>query len=203
MQQLKKILFDLGANNGNSIRKFSKELSNFSEFEVYSFEPGTIADSQEMRDTLLKFPNVTLCKSAVLASEEEIVFYEHTKNSSASTASKKKATDKNRPGDCGSNIKGKVIERKVMSVDFPKFMEEKIHPYDNLFVVVKMDIEASEWVVVPAMLKEDLFEHVDQFHVEWHREWKVGEAGAKMLTDQIKLQNPKILIDEHWNAMGW
>ena len=201
---MKNILIDLGANDGCSIRKFSKILPDFNSLVVYAFEPGSIAESDRMTETLKKFKNVKLFKNPVSSEQKNLIFYEHTKNSSAGTTWFPKANDKKRRGDCGSDISGHVIQKKVTTICLAEFMRGLINESkEEVQFIVKCDIEGEEYNVVPSLLENFLFEKINYFFAEWHEEWNTTSKSGSELEILIKKQNPKIVIDNTWNALGW
>lgn len=198
---MKKILIDLGANNGCSLRKFSKELDDFANLEVYSFEPGTIAESKEMKETLKKYPNITLYKSAVSNHNNNIDFFEHSVYSEASTTWSNKANDTKRRGDCGSDIKGEVIKKTVSTINIINFIKNLVEN-NNTDIILKCDIEGEEYNIIPDMISESLFKYITTFYVEWHEEWNNTNKSKNYLVSQIRNQNQNILILD-WNASGY
>ncbi len=197
-----KFLLDLGANNGCSLRKFSNELEDFSEYQVFSFEPGSVGRSKEMKDTLSKSPNVKFFNQPVSDQAKLITFYEHTSNSCASTTWEKKAKDKSRVGSCGSNIKGEILEHEVESIDLANFISKNILSQNPSRLILKVDIEGEEYRVIPHLLENEIFSHVSELYIEWHGEWNTTAISEKALESQIRVQNPSIKIRE-WNALGF
>jgi len=94
---INKMIFDLGFNNGCSVRKFISLIPDFEDFEVFCFEPGSVANSKEAADTVSSYDNITLFKQPVSITGEKIVFYEHTTYPAASTTWANKANDTRHP----------------------------------------------------------------------------------------------------------
>lgn len=55
---------------------------------------------------------------------------------------------------------------EVEMIDFVSFIESKLSDYDH--IVIKMDIESSEYSVIQDMIDRGTFHHVDTFFVEFH-----------------------------------
>lgn len=200
---MSKFIFDLGANDGCSARKFAKIINNFEEYSVFCFEPGLIANSAPMKETLEKYSNIILLKRPVSNENRDVLFYEHTRYSSASTTWEAKAKDKKRPGSCGSNVSGKVATRKLKSIDIGEFISSKLQGLEQPEVIIKCDIEGEEYRVIPHLLKLGIFKSVRVLYLEWHREWNNTSCSENDLVRQIKEQNSKIIIDPTWNALGF
>ena len=201
---MKKLLFDCGANNGCSIRKFATEtLPDFDDYEVHCFEPGAVGNAEEVGASLNKYPNVNFHKKAVSDVNSTITFYDHESYSGASTTWVSKAEDKKRVGDCGSNVKGKVVTKTVECIDLSEFINVQVGDNKETFVILKLDIEGEEYRVIPKMLQNNTFSKINKIYLEWHPEWNDTGVHQSQLVDQTREQNPDIIIDATWNALGY
>ena len=202
---INKMIFDLGFNNGCSVRKFISLIPDFEDFEVFCFEPGSVANSKEASDTVSSYDNITLFKQPVSITGEKIVFYEHTTYPAASTTWANKANDTRRRGDCGSDIKGEVKKIELEAINFPQFFKDKMNEKAlNSFVILKCDIEGEEYNILPEMIKLGLFRYINVLHIEWHEEWKKIDAMNKEeIIEEARKQNPNIFIDDKWSALGY
>ena len=200
---MKKLLFDLGANDGCSIRKFATILEDFDQYEVHSFEPGAVGNSTEMKDTLKKYSNVIFHPHPVSDRAAPVLFFDHTTYSAASTMWAPKAFDTQRSGDCGSDVSAPVDHTPHTSVNLSGFIQETIKDEPIAELIVKMDIEGEEYRVIPKMIKDEVFKHITTLYLEWHPEWAPSDFDQKSAVEQIKKQNPKIVIDATWNALGY
>jgi FkbM family methyltransferase len=150
---MRKIFIDGGANNGNSIELFLDKYPNSNEFEIHSFEC-----------------NPTLFEDLGTYSEKATI---HQKALST------------RPGVSkfflGENLSSTLREDKLTGtldisnpievelVDLAKFIKENFQKTD--YIVVKLDVEGSEYDLIPHLLKEGLFDGwIDELFGEWHFE---------------------------------
>ena len=53
------------------------------------------------------------------------------------------------------------------------------------------------------MLENNTFEKIDKIYLEWHPEWNNTPRSSAQLVEKIKEQNPNIVIDATWNALGY
>jgi hypothetical protein len=114
-----------------------------------------------------------------------------------------KALDTRRIGDCGSNISGHVSTSSHTTIDFSQFLLETIKNRTVSDLRIKLDIEGEEYRVIPKMLVDKVFPHVNVIYLEWHPEWAPLNFNQKSTVQAIKRQNPNIVIDATWNALDW
>ena len=67
------------------------------------------------------------------------------------------------PGTCSQDKKQSVT---LPAMDVIDFIKERVRKED--FLTLKMDIEAAEYQLIPAMIERQLFEYVDEFFCEFH-----------------------------------
>ena len=208
---MKKLLFDCGANNGCSVRKFATDvLPDFSSYEVHCFEPGVVTKDEEWVKTLQQYSNVKLHKKAISTNNGKIAFFDHLGYSAASTTWELKARDerfyykedKIRSGDCGSFVKGEVVESSVECVDISEFINNYLESDPDTYIILKMDVEGEEFRVVPKLLKDNIFKRIDVFYIEWHPDWNNTMNSTASLIKKIENQNPNTEI-KTWNALGY
>lgn len=192
-------IYDLGANDGCSIRKMAKEWPEFKLAKVYSFEPNVeLCHSDKFKNTLLAYENVELYSKAVATHDGNISFWIHPSYSVASTTYKNKARN---PG-CGSSFPCSPIETLVPSINIVKHMHGSI--LNGARLIIKMDIEGAEYDIIPVMIENNIFKFADRLHIEWHERFRESTSkGANQLEKEIINQNPNIRLDKSWNAMGY
>ena len=73
----------------------------------------------------------------------------------------------NRPDDCsGRELFYDELENQVESIDFSEFIKEKVTIDD--FVVVKLDIEGSEFDVIDKLIEKDILKYINEIYIEFH-----------------------------------
>ena len=147
----KKIFIDLGANNGCSVDLFLKSFPDSRDYEIHSFECNP-ACSKEYKS---KYPSLSLYEKAVSTSDGPIDFY--TGKLLSSSLRNDKLT--------GDLYKAKPI--LVESIDISSFIKKQFSPND--YIVLKIDIEGTEYDILPKMLKDGLFDgYINKLYGEWH-----------------------------------
>lgn len=184
---MRKIFLDCGANNGCSARMFRGLYDKKEEYEIYSFEPNPVFD--EWFDDL----EVNLIKKAVWIRDEEMIFYQvenraNGKESGASTLNQTKAMGH-------ENVV--VHELKVEAFDFSTWVFDSFDPEDE--IILKMDIEGSEYEVLHKMCDDGTIAFIDKLYIEFHWQ-KIGLA--KEDHDYLVERLGDLQINE-WDAIQW
>jgi len=73
----------------------------------------------------------------------------------------------------GGNFSYERMERSVRSVDFSDFINKNSE--DNDFVLVKMDIEGSEFQVIDGLINSGSFKKINEIYVEFHERFFENE----------------------------
>ena len=171
------IFIDGGAHCGCSRKKFCELYGN--DYQIYSFEP----------DPSFNEFCSELINKALWNSDGSINFYKY-RLSGASSLLKKRAE--------------LIIKEKPTSVDLVPTID--IHKWivsnfsKNDYIILKLDVEGSEYSILPHMLKNNTFEYIDKLFIEWHNH-RVGidKSTDINLTKQIK--NQYNIDIELWDAM--
>ena len=161
---MRKIFLDCGANRGQSINAFLKEFPNSNEFEIFSFEP---SKSEEILSSLnnYKSEKIKIFNSAVDTQDGYKKFYDSGDTSSS-------LIDRNRTKN--------II--KVKTISLSKFILENFDKKN--YIILKIDIEGSEYDVIDDLSKKGIFNSIDLFFAEIH-----GSKTGKSLNDSINLIN--------------
>jgi len=104
----------------------------------------------------------------------------------------------------GNTVHKKFTEQTLPSINFTQFMEEHVMPLRPQleFVMMKMDIESSEYIVLPALAKSSALcagEGIDLALVEYHK-WapetalfkEAGPLQAHLAKELQKCKNPTV-----------
>ena len=82
----------------------------------------------------------------------------------------------------------------VECIDFSKWIKDNFSKEDYIFV--KMDIEGSEYKILPKMIEDGTMSYIDTLVIEWH-DWIMPDFKSDTLELQKKLQNLGV------NVMPW
>lgn len=165
---MRKIFLDVGGFDGCSTQFFRKHHPNADEFEIFIFEP-----LPENIEKLKELEDVTVIPSAVTCYNGKISLY--TGMSESGSVFQEKRT---------GGLNGKDF-KKVNCIDFVDWFIENIEPED--YVIIKMNIEGSEYEIIQMMQDEYIIEWIDKWFVQWHYEKIKLHPGAH---ERIKAMIP-------------
>lgn len=148
---MRRIFIDGGANIGNSIEMFLAKYPNAEEYQIHSFEC-----NPELFSQLEKYKGkAILYKDALSTREGEAQF--NLGEELSSTLRSDKVTGRI---DYTNPI-------RVPLVDLAKFIKKNFSQQD--YIILKLDVEGSEYDILPHLLKENIFDGwVDELFGEWH-----------------------------------
>ena len=178
------IFLDCGGWIGSSIDRFKQMPEYRGEWKLYSFEP-----NPRFFKHYEKHPDVTLIKSACWDHDGMLDF----------------VLNRKRAGQAGrvKGIKKEIADvavTKVTCIDMAKWITDNTAADDR--ITMKMDIEGSEYTVLPHLLANNIFPRITRIYIEWHEcrqdKWRRlgngNEARADLILAGIARQNPKTTV---------
>lgn len=169
---MKKVFLDFGANRGQGLRQFIQKYNITSDWVVESFEPDP---SCELQKHIADLEFVKIHKKAVFNKNGTVRFHQFLLNSEASSV------------DCLLNsgyFANPDHDYYLKNENVAKFIEVEcvdvtdiINQYsDDDFIVVKMDVEGSEFTILRKMLNDNIIGKIDELYVEWHTRLLTSET---------------------------
>jgi FkbM family methyltransferase len=187
---MKKILFDVGANIGQSILKFLRDGVIDESWEIFCFEPNPTAfkilksrlDEKKIKAvlnssaawnedcnknmTIELVPNEFWCpiENKCIASNSDIGLHSNIMGSDFETPDYFKGYEHLLKRD---NI-------QVQCIDFSQFFKSKVNSGD--IVILKLDCEGAEYQILNKMIQDDTLKMVNELYVEFHLRFLTEEA---------------------------
>ena len=185
-----KLIFDLGAHWGESIRYFSKKLKDVSSFDIISVEAGELnfkklqKNSQKYKDS---FNKITLHNKFVYHESKDISFYEYIDDfhSAGSTYSKEKFEFNSEKRLEYANLPHNIIHPDIFNIC--EEYKKSLDLYEE--VIIKMDIEGAEYEILPDLIKILDPEKTKYFFLEFHSD----KLGISPSVDQNFINNLRAL----------
>jgi FkbM family methyltransferase len=185
---MKKIFIDGGAHKGEAIEVLLDKRTDLKGCDVHFFEPNEdlISVLEEISVNNKEY-NINIYHSALWKEDGEIDFLESIArwNTLASTVVPSM-----------NEIWGLKLDRdnpkKVKSTSLSNFLK-KCNNED--YIVVKLDIEGSEYFVIEDLFKTGEIEKINELYVEWHDHFfphlktKGSELKNKLSKTNIKINN--------------
>jgi FkbM family methyltransferase len=200
---MKKIFFDCGTHLFQGFNQFSQKYSIDQDWECYCFEANPITyqmSKSNYFDLLnqgfdIKHFNVAVTDKRGFVDVNCGVAYFYDESEEGSFTSQASNILKNPPNPpllCyDENI------HKVRSIDFSDFMKQVTSPDD--FVLIKMDIEGSEFSVLDKLIYDNNLLYINNIHIEFHEHFfddiKYYSQRKDFYTDLFKSKN---ITFENW-----
>jgi FkbM family methyltransferase len=200
-RERKQVFLDFGANTGDSLRSFTfGEKANqgghallgrggkdSGKWDIWGFEPNPAFNDKlktlenELKEAKLSNGepryNVHIFRESVAnVVGGKVDFYLDTVNPEHNFWGS--SLKENHP----DVIKSKKAKIQVDSYDVAKLIMENYTKDD--FIIIKMDVEGSEYDIVPYFMKVGVLEYIDEFACEWHK--YMEPADAKGITGYLQ-----------------
>lgn len=148
----RKILISCGSNKGGEFLAFQKSKIYSSDFLIYAFEPEERCFSYIM-ETQKIVPNITHIKKGV-----------STENGTASFNIGNLTVSGTLREDKTWGLTGKTVT--IETIDFCEWLNANINEDD--YVILTMDIEGTEYDILPKMIETNTVRLINKMYVEFH-----------------------------------
>jgi len=171
MTASKKYFLDCGSNLGQGVDYFSKVYS-FDDYCYHLFEANDNC-IKELSNKFKDIKNLTIHNKAVWKENKKIIFY----FDSPYTVGGSIITDHNSAYDL------KKFEKEVESIDLNEFIDS----LNAEEVIIKMDIESSEYEVLKSMIDKKTIFKVKKIYCEFHSQYMKFPEKQKYLEEESNL----------------
>lgn len=170
----RRIYIDLGANVGDTVSQYMEKSSRS---QIYAFEPNPkLAKHLKKR---FKGQNVFVSAKAAWIIDGVMTLY--LGHDLSSTLVKGKIQSVDYP-EFNITYKRKTL---VQTIDFARWLLEHVS-FDD-YVVIKMDIEGSEYKVLQRLVDTDAIDLVDVIYCEFHyKRFGISEIEHDRIVDVVK-----------------
>jgi FkbM family methyltransferase len=103
----------------------------------------------------------------------------------------------NPPNNCSGKILNYTDKQSIKSIDFSEFI--KIFSNKTDFIVVKLDIEGSEFNVIDKLIEEKTIDYINHIYIEFHPHFF---ENTKLYEEKIE-KYKKIFKDKEINFTQW
>jgi FkbM family methyltransferase len=168
---MNKVFIDCGSNKGQGLRSFIEKYNMDKDWLIDLYEPNPLCRLNENIIDLTDKLNITVNNSAVFDYSGTINFSQFLENDEGSSVnclmSKGVCSDVNNPSYRKHDT---IIDVRCVDIC------DVLHKYKkDDFIVVKMDIEGSEFSTLRKLLKSNYIEYINDLYVEWHTPFVNGE----------------------------
>ena len=171
------VIIDVGANIGQNVNYFKNKIKNEKIF-FYLIEPNKYC-FQDLKKIAKKSNKIKVINKAASINNKPLYltgfeFLHDNKGETATTTSFKK------------KLNSKI--QKVKSFDLNLFLK-KITNEKNFLLILKLDIEGSEYKIINKIIKTKVINKVDYLFIEYHAKYEINK---KLRLKLLKLQKKQI-----------
>ena len=186
--------FDLGANIGEVSDKMNSLFKlNSNNAKFFLVEPNP--DNFNLLKAKFKSEkNFSFFNVAGWDQKDKMEFWIGKKNTATNSRLKKIIEDHKKDK---SKYSKKIV---VDTIDTSKFIVENVKQKDkNDIVILKMDIEGSEYTVIDSLIKNETIKNIDYLLIEYHNT-KNDSENSKLYNEKLKKANRGTLIYQEYQA---
>ena len=187
---MNKIFIDCGSNIGQGLRQFISSHNIDKNWIIESFEPNPLCDLPNKIKDLTDYLNIKINNCAVYDYTGKVKFSQMLEDTQGSSVdclmSKNECSDLS---SCSYRKHDSIIE--VNCID----LCEVLSKYDdNDFILVKIDIEGSEFKVLRKLLDNGFINKINELYVEWHTRYVDGEDYNSECKIKEEIKNKGVML---------
>jgi FkbM family methyltransferase len=169
---MKKVFIDCGGNKGQGLRAFIQKYNIDKDWIIEIYEPNPLCNLQENIKDLIPNYNIKIFNCAVFDYTGIVKFSQMLENDEGSSVNSLMSdyvcSDPTHPSYRKHNS---IIEVNC------KDISDIINSYSSTdYIVVKMDIEGSEFSVLRKTINDNSINKIKELYVEWHTQYLVHET---------------------------
>ena len=194
------VLLDLGTHYGQGLREFIDRFKVDDSWRVLTFEANPVTFEKYLKEYAHQTPYVEACNAAVSDHFGTITVNLETPPNEDDTGQGSSIIPLDNWDPWGNRTSGTHfhLQREVSCFDFSKFIQENFSKEDN--IIIKMDIEGSEYDVLEKMIEDGTIEFVNHLAVEWHARFFTNKEETQIREEKLieKLKTYNGLVLESW-----
>lgn len=165
---MKNVFLDLGTHYGQGLREFIDRFKVDNTWRVYTFEANPVTFEKFLKEYASLTPYVQSYHAAVSDHFGTITVNIETPPNEDDTGQGSSIIPLDNWDPWGNRTSSTHfhLQREVPCFDFSRFISENFSKDDN--IIVKMDIEGSEYDVLEKMVADGTIEYINHMSVEWH-----------------------------------
>jgi FkbM family methyltransferase len=198
---MRNVFLDLGTHYGQGLREFRERFGMDESWIIYTFEANPQTFDIFVKEHLHQIPNVKAYNAAVSDHNGTITVNLESPPDEGDTGQGTSVISMDEWNPWGladgedSHFKR---QEEITCFDFSGFIQETFTKEDN--IIIKMDIEGSEYGVLEKMIADGTMEYVNHISVEWHARFFRNQEEMQKREKQLlrKLKSYEGLVAEAW-----
>lgn len=173
---MRNVFLDLGTHYGEGLREFIGTFGMNDTWVIHTFEANPTTHGIFLEQHLKETPWVVSHNKAITNFDGTITLNVETPPDEGDTGQGSSLIGLDRWDPWGLQEKGNFQKQvEVPCIDLSKFIMDNFTKEDN--IVVKMDIEGSEFDTLDKMIADGSIEYINHLTVEWHSKFFVNDEG--------------------------
>lgn len=183
----------MGTHYGQGLRQFISSFGMNEKWAIHTFEANPVTYDIFVNQHHHLTPWVIHHNKAISNRDGEVVINIETPPGEGDTGMGSSIIDMSKWNPWGLADQDKDHFNKKSTIpcmDISEFIKRNFSKEDR--IIVKMDIEGSEFEVIERMLQENTMEWIDEIYVEWHSRFFRDAAAMKLREEALKLKISKV-----------
>lgn len=181
---MKRVFLDLGTHKGQGLNEFIQMYGIDPSWEVHTFEANPIVHGIFKENAFKQTPWVKSHNMAVSDIDASIVVNIETPPGEGETGMGTSCVSLDKWNPWGLRDRQHFqTQATVPCFNLSHFILENYNKED--FLLIKMDIEGSEYPVLERMLQDGSIEYVDHLYVEWHSRFFTNKEEMEQVENDI------------------